>query len=244
MTRNYDEEYRDDVGRQYAYDFDHRLRVYMMRTFEPFLGPGKALEIGCFEGEMTRVIHDYVDDLTVLEAAASLIEVARARVPDTVRFVHATIEDAELAPEYESIFLVHTLEHLDDPVGGLARIRQWLSPTGRLYLVVPNAFAASRQLAVKMGLIETNQSVTPPEAAHGHRCTYSFDTLEHHARSAGLDVVFRGGVFFKPLANFQFDRLIADGLLDEGYLEGCFALGQQYPELSASIYLICGRGAG
>jgi hypothetical protein len=116
-----------------------------------------------------------------------------------------------------------------------------LSPGGRFFVVVPNAQAASRQIAVRMGLIETNHSVTEGERIHGHRCTYSLDTLEHDVRSAGLRVESRGGVMFKPFANFQFDRMIRHQVIDNAYLEGCYALGMQYPELAASIYVVCRR---
>ena len=47
---------------------------------------------------------------------------------------------------------------------------------------------------------------------------------------------------FKPFANFQFDKLIEHKIIDQGYLDGCYALGMQYPELAASIYVVCGRG--
>jgi len=240
-VRDHNKEYQDNEFRKYAYDFDYVIRRYMMRTLSPFFSKGKALELGCFEGETTKMFVEYFDDLTVIEAAESLIEVAKKKVPESVLFLHTTIETASLKPIYDSIFLVHTLEHLDDPIKALSHIRNWLSPTGRLFVVVPNADAASRQIAVKMGLIETNNSVTAGELAHGHRCTYSLDTLEHDVRQAGLHIESRGGVFFKPFANFQFDLLLQHKVIDEGYLDGCYALGMQYPELTASIYLVCTR---
>lgn len=240
--RNHNQEYQDNESRRYAYDFDYIVRRYMMRTLSPFFTNGRALELGCFEGETTKLVAEHFDDLTVIEAAESLIEIARTKVPASVRFIHSTIETAELEPAYDSIFLVHTLEHLDHPVEALSRMRNWLSPTGRLFVVVPNADAASRQIAVKMGLMETNNSVTAGELAHGHRRTYSLDTLEHDVRQAGLNIESRGGVFFKPFANFQFDLLLKNKVIDQAYLDGCYALGMQYPELTASIYLVCTRG--
>jgi len=240
--RDYNNEYQDNESRRYAYDFDYTIRRYMMRTLSPFFAKGKALELGCFEGESTKLYVEYFDDLTVVEAADNLIQVAKKKVPGSVRFIHSTIEAAELEPIYDSIFLVHTLEHLDHPVDALSRISNWLSPRGRLFVVVPNADAPSRQIAVKMSLIETNNSVTEGERAHGHRCTYSLNTLEHDARRAGLSIESRGGVFFKPFANFQFDLLLKNKIIDEGYLDGCYALGMHYPELTASIYLVCKRG--
>ena len=240
--RDHNSEYRDNASRQYAFDFDYIVRRYMIRALSPFFSSGKALELGCFEGETTKLYAERFSDLTVIEAADTLIEVARQKVPASVHFIHATIEEAELDPVFDSIFLVHTLEHLDNPIEALSRIRGWLSPRGRLFVVVPNADAASRQIAVKMGLIETNNAVTAGELAHGHRCTYSLDTLERDVRQAGLGIESRGGVFFKPFANFQFDLLLKHKVIDQAYLDGCYALGMQYPELTASIYLVCNRG--
>jgi hypothetical protein len=135
------------------------------------------------------------------------------------------------------------LEHIDDPIGVLGRInREWLSDTGRFFLVCPNANAPSRQIAVKMGLISHNAAVTSAEQEHGHRCTYTLDTLERDATQAGLKVVYRSGIFFKALANFQWDRLLQTDIISREYLDGCFKLGQQYPDLCSSIFLLCEKG--
>ena len=93
-----------------------------------------------------------------------------------------------------------------------------------------------------MGLIAHNSAVTPAELEHGHRITYSLDTLERDARAAGLTVVHRSGVFFKALANFQWDMILGTGVISEAYLEGCYQLGQQYPDLCSSIFLMCEKG--
>jgi hypothetical protein len=117
-----------------------------------------------------------------------------------------------------------------------------LSERGRLFLVCPNANAASRQIAVKMGIISHQSAVTPAEKEHGHRITYSLDTLERDARAAGLNVIHRSGIFFKALANFQWDRLLATDIVSQAYLDGCYQLGQVYPDLCSSIFLVCERG--
>ena len=241
-SRDYNQEHRDTADKKYFYDFDAILRRYMMRTFEPLLVPGKALELGCYRGDFTEILAARLPDLTVVEASDELIEHTRARVGPAPRFIQSTFETFQPAERYNSVFLVHTLEHLDQPVAVLSAINGWLSERGRLFLAVPNANAASRQIAVKMGLIEHNAAVTPSERAHGHRCTFSLDTLERDARAAGLRVVQRGGVIFKPLANFQFDAALAAGTIDEAYVEGCYQLGMVYPDLCASVYVVCEKG--
>ncbi|UVJ45423.1 class I SAM-dependent methyltransferase [Pseudomonas sp. LS1212] len=238
-ARDYNQEFQDNNHRSYFYDFDGRLRRYMIDTFSPWLVNGPALEMGCFEGEFTQLFADRFDDLTVIEAASDLIEHTRARVPGSVKFVCSTFETAELDQRYDNIFLVHTLEHLDDRQAVLQRLSRWLTPGGRLFIAVPNANAPSRQIAVHMGLIEHNSAVTEGERLHGHRITYTLDRLEHEVRSAGWKVRHRGGVFFKPLANFQLDKGLQEGLIDDRYMDGCHALGMQYPELCASIFVVC-----
>ncbi|WP_068875085.1 MULTISPECIES: bifunctional 2-polyprenyl-6-hydroxyphenol methylase/3-demethylubiquinol 3-O-methyltransferase UbiG [unclassified Phenylobacterium] len=241
-ARNYDQEAGQFGDRKYNYDFDEIVRRYMMRAFEPFLPSGRALELGCYRGDSTAWLVGRYDDLTVIEAAPSLVEAAQARFGDKVRFFCSTFEAAELPERFDAIFLINTLEHLDDPVSVLRKIREWLTPRGRLFLLVPNAQAPSRQIAVKMGLITHNAAVTESERRNGHRHTFSFDTLERAARDGGLRAVHRGGLIFKGLANYQFDAALDAGIIDERYVEGCYQLGMQYPELCASIYLVCEQG--
>ena len=240
-TRDYDTEHKGGA-RQYAYKFDTVLRRYIMRALDSFLPSGRALEMGCYTGDMTELIAERYRDVTVIEASGELVAAASARLGPRATFVHGTFETVDLADRYDAIFLVHTLEHLDDPVAVLRRVNDWLTDEGRLAVVVPNANAASRQIAVQMGLIRFNDAITPDEWTHGHRKTYRMDTLQRDVRNAGLRIVHSGGVFFKPLANYQFDKLMGGDVISDDYLEGCYRLGMQYPDLCASIWVVCQRG--
>ena len=248
MTRrNYNKELNDTGNRdneKYAYSFDFDvLHPYMLKSFEPFFKSGSLLELGSYKGNFTQRFLPYFDDITCVEASDVAIEEARILLGDKVKYVNELFEEATLPKRYDNIVLTHVLEHLDDPIRILKRINEeWLAEDGRLFLVCPNANAPSRQIAVKMGLISHNAAVTPAEAEHGHRCTYSLDTLERDSVAAGLHVVYRSGIFFKALANFQWDRLLQTDIISTEYLEGCYKLGQQYPELCASIFLLCERG--
>ncbi len=178
-----------------------------------------------------------------MEASDEAIAIAKKEFGSKVKFVNSLFENATLPTKYDNIILTHVLEHIEDPVKVLKRINdEWLSDTGRFFLVCPNANAPSRQIAVKMGLITHNAAVTPAEKEHGHMITYSLDTLERDATAAGLKVVHRSGIFFKALANFQWDRLLQTDIISKEYLEGCYQLGQQYPDLCSSIFLMCEKG--
>jgi len=243
-SRNYDKEIIDNVQRNYFYGFDFDvMHPYMIKSFEPFFNNGSLLELGSFKGDFTRRFLPYFDDVTCVEASEVAVTEAKQKLGDKVTFVNSLFEKATLPKRYNNIVLTHVLEHLDDPVLVLKRINdEWLAEDGRFFLVCPNANAPSRQIAVKMGLITHNAAVTPAEAEHGHRCTYTLDTLERDAVAAGLKVVHRSGIFFKALANFQWDRLLQTDIISKEYLEGCYKLGQHYPDLCSSIFLMCERG--
>jgi SAM-dependent methyltransferase len=242
--RNYNAELKDTKDHKYAYGFDFDvMHPFMLKSFIPFFRNGSFLELGSFKGDFTRRFLPHFNDITCVEASDEAIAIAKKEFGEKVKFINSLFETATLPKKYDNIVLTHVLEHIDNPVALMKRINdEWLSDNGRFFLVCPNANAPSRQIAVKMGLISHNAAVTPAEAEHGHRITYSLDTLERDAKAAGLNVVHRSGIFFKALANFQWDRLLNTDIISPEYLEGCYQLGQQYPDLCSSIFLMCEKG--
>ncbi|MBS9394520.1 MAG: class I SAM-dependent methyltransferase [Dolichospermum sp. LBC05a] len=243
-NRDYNQEWKDTSNHKYIYDFDlDVIHPFMIKSFTPFFRVGNIMELGSFKGDFTRRLLPIFKDITCVEASNEAIDIAKKELGEKVKFINSTFETATLPRKYENIVLTHVLEHLDDPILVMKRINdEWLSDTGRFFLVCPNANAPSRQIAVKMGSISHNSAVTTAEAEHGHRITYTFDTLERDAKAAGLNVIHRSGIFFKALANFQWDRLLSTDIISPEYLEGCYQLGQQYPDLCSSIFLMCEKG--
>jgi 2-polyprenyl-3-methyl-5-hydroxy-6-metoxy-1,4-benzoquinol methylase len=241
--RDYDTESGDTTDHKYAYDFDFDvMHPFMIRAFEPFFRQGSMLELGSFKGDFTRRLLPHFNDITCVEASVSAVQTAREKLGHSAEIVTGLFEEVSLPKRYDNIVLTHVLEHLDEPAQVLRRANsEWLSESGRLFLVCPNANAPSRQIAVKMGLISHNTAITAAEEAHGHRQTYTLDTLEREAVAAGLKVVYRSGIFFKALANFQWDRLLKTDIISKEYLDGCYSLGQVYPDLCSSIFLMCER---
>lgn len=242
--RNYNTELKDTSDHKYGYSFDYDvMHPFMIRSFEPFFRIGNLLELGSYKGNFTKRFLPYFDDITCVEASDEAVAIAKVELGDKVKFINSLFETASLPSKYDNIVLTHVLEHIDDPVAVLKRINdEWLSDKGRFFLVCPNANAPSRQIAVKMGLISHNTAITPAEKEHGHRITYTLDTLERDAVAAGLKVVHRSGIFFKALANFQWDKLLNTDIISAEYLQGCYELGQVYPDLCSSIFLMCEKG--
>jgi ribosomal protein S18 acetylase RimI-like enzyme len=242
--RDYNQELKDTFDHKYAYNFDFDvMHHYMIESFKHHFVKGNCLELGSFKGDFTKRLISYFDDITCVEASDEAIKTAKQTLNHDITYFNSPFENAYLPTKYDNIILTHVLEHIDDPVMLLSKIKnEWLSDNGKLFLVCPNANAPSRQIAVKMGLITHNSAITPAEAKHGHRITYTLDTLERDAKDGGLNIIYRSGIFFKALANFQWDKLLNTDIISKEYLDGCYQLGQQYPDLCSSIMLVCKKG--
>jgi SAM-dependent methyltransferase len=239
--RNFDDEARDN-SRQYNYKFDTIFRDLMLRDFSNYIATDKnsnSLEIGSFDGSMSSQILNYVDFLHIVEPSAEMIKLVEGKFPGKIKTYHGTLEEIDLSIKFDNIFLVHTLEHLDDPVGALAKIKKLLTPAGKLFLAVPNANAISRQIGVHMGLIPSNAAVLESESLQGHVRTYSVDTFRRDILGAGLKIEMISGVFLKALANFQLDRALESGIINSEYIEAANSLAKVYPDFSASLIAVC-----
>jgi 2-polyprenyl-3-methyl-5-hydroxy-6-metoxy-1,4-benzoquinol methylase len=222
--------------------FDAQMRHYMMRAFEPFFRDGACLQVGCAHGDQTSLLLERFAQVTVVEGAPEFIAIARARVGERARFVGGLIEDFDTTERYQTILFAHVLEHVVDPVTALRKLRSLLAPGGRLFLVVPNAEAASRRIAAKMGALSHLEALSPDDEAAGHRRVYRLDTLCRDALAADLKIVHSGGIFFKPLANFQLNALMGGPLVSDAFMEGCYQLGLEHPTFCASIYVVAEAG--
>jgi len=99
-------------------------------------------------------------------------------------------------------------------------MRGWLSRPAA-FRGRANANAASRQIAVKMGLVEANDAVTAGERAHGHRAPTAW-TRWRTTRARRASRSNPGEGFSSSPSQFQFDLLMKNKIIDEGYLEGCY----------------------
>lgn len=221
-----------------AAPFDAVMRVFMMRSLEPHFVEGNCLQVGCAHGDQTSKLLERFASLTVLEPVAAFIDQARARVGGRANFVQGLVETFETERRFSNIIFSHVIEHVSDPVTCIRRLGHLLAPRGRLFIVAPNAEAPSRRIAVKMGLIGHLEALSAADVAVEHRRVYRMDTLLNDVAQSGLAVMASGGIFYKPLANFQFDALIGTEVLSEGFLEGCYQLGLERPTECASLFIV------
>ena len=242
--RNYDLEAQNNIGRDYQYNYDAIARQHFMDKVSPFIRTGidaKSLEVGSFDGSMTDLLLKYLNNLSIVEPSEKMAAHVRSRFGEQVEIFLSTIENFKTENKYENIFLVHTLEHIDNPVEALISLRNLLTHEGRLFVMVPNANAISRQIAAQMGFMRNPRDVIESESLQGHVRTYDYHSLRSDIVNSQLKIEHSGGVILKALANFQMDAGLSSGIISKEYLAAADVVGNQYPDLCGSLFFICSR---
>lgn len=220
---------------------DRMIRGLGYRTLSKFIDDGStktALELGCSDGFVTKLIMDDVMSLDVVDGSDRFLHQARQKIKN-VNFIHGFFENFNLNKKYDYIFAMYILEHVKDVNIVLNNIKKHLKSNGKFLVIVPNSRALSRQLAKKMRLIDNLKDLTENDHNHGHRRVYDRSFLNKDLALAGFDNIAEGGILLKPFADFQLDKLIQCKVLGEEQIEGLYSLGFEYPDFCASLFSVC-----
>lgn len=236
--RRLNKELQNFKYRKYYYNFDFIMHDYMLKKLKFFFNYNDCLELGAGNGNFTVKLAKFFKSITVVEGSSKSISKIKKLDIKNINIINQNIEKINIKKKFNNIFIIHTLEHLKKRTHTLKKIKNLLTNNGLLYVVTPNANAMSRQIAVKMGLIKKNNSITPGEKSHGHQITYDLKKLKKDLIAAGLSIKKSGGIFFKPLANFQIDLALKKKIIDQNYLDACYELGNLYNNFCSSIFII------
>jgi len=100
----------------------------------------RFLDVGCFEGELLDLLRTKTDWQTCgLDPNSKAVAIAQGKGHQVWQ---ATAEDAPyMVPDsarFDLIYLGQTIEHLNDPIKVLGRLRMLLAPGGAVVLSTPN----------------------------------------------------------------------------------------------------------
>jgi 2-polyprenyl-3-methyl-5-hydroxy-6-metoxy-1,4-benzoquinol methylase len=188
---------------------------------------------------MTKMLASNLEHLDVVDGSTKFLNEAKKRNLTNVEYHFSLFEEYTSTKKYDYVFASYIMEHVLEPSLVLKMVKQVLKPDGFLFMVVPNARALSRQLAMHMGLISDLKALTENDLANGHRRVYDRVYFNREIEQAGFESISEGGLMLKILADFQLDKLIDDGLLQQIQIDGLYKLGNEYPDLCGSLYSIC-----
>jgi 2-polyprenyl-3-methyl-5-hydroxy-6-metoxy-1,4-benzoquinol methylase len=216
----------------YSAGVNTATNLYSAKIFARWWRGDSVLEMGCGDGNTTRLLLEAFDDVTVIDGSQALADKIAAEF-EGVNVVCELFEQWEPGRTFDTIVLNHTLEHVLDPVEILALAKRWLAPGGVVVASVPNCRSLHRQAAVIMGMLPAEDALTPADVRGGHRRVSSPESFRAQFTAAGLKVEHSGGYWIKPLSNAQTDEWFTDEMID-----AFLALGERYPDIAAEIYVI------
>ncbi|TLD81163.1 class I SAM-dependent methyltransferase [Helicobacter sp. MIT 11-5569] len=206
---------------------------YCFDIFKRFYQGGSILEMGPAEGVMTRRLIKYADYLEIVEGSDYFSNALKKEFPN-LSVNCCLFEEFKPTRKYDAIVMGHVLEHVESPVEILKLAKTWLKTdtSGIIFAAVPNSHSIHRQAAVKMGLLDSEKSMSEADVFHGHRRVYNLEEFLQEFVNAGLKVVASGGYWLKPLSNQQIKEQ-----WNKEMIEAFMQLGEQYPEIAGDIYV-------
>jgi len=98
---------------------------------------GSLLDIGCASGYLLARAREVGYEVRGIEVSEWAVQQGRERLGLDIR--QSTIESADFAPaSFDVITMLHVVEHLEEPVNNLIKVREWLKPDGVLIVACPN----------------------------------------------------------------------------------------------------------
>lgn len=185
-------------------DFDYHSKIYAASLIlENSRGPN-ALELGCSTGVMTKIFAQHFENLVVVDGSEYYINTVKKSLSrKNVRYHVSLFEDFETDEKFETIILAWILEHLENPIALLAKVRNWLAKKGAIHIIVPNATSLHRRIGKAMGLLKELNDFSERDKKLGHKRVYDKTLLLEHVNKANLRVERLEGILLKPFSNAQ-----------------------------------------
>lgn len=230
IARNYDSMHDD------WRDLEGAVRLKEFSNLTTFCSDkhSSVIEFGLGDGVFTAMLCEHFERVTAVDAAQTTVDILAGRLTyENVIFAQSYIEEFESSDKYDVIVMSHILEHLKDPVLALKKVKGLMHKDTILYISVPNANSLHRLVAVKMGLLDSPDTLNERDIELGHQIVFYPSNFKEAVLGAGLKVDKFGGVMIKPLANSQISND-----WNKQMIEGFIALGDDLPELCGDIFIM------
>lgn len=210
---------------------------YRYRRLAEFFQGDSVLELGCADGQGLDILLQKFSRVVAVDGSKRLLNRLKRTVQSPkLTLVHSYFEKLSLNETFDTVLMGHILEHVDDPQTVIRQAIKHLKPNGILIADVPNGNSIHRHVGVAMGLLQSVTDLNDADRSIGHQRVYMPETFRSEFTHLNLDMVTSGGFFIKPLANYQLETC-----LDEKQLGAFLAVGEQFANIAAEIYVVCRR---
>ena len=110
--------------------------VYRRKVFR--YSKGRCLEVGCGSGKIIDYVARKIPDEQHM--AIDVVNCATDLKAPNVKFIKVSVEDFNPKTKFDTIIMLHVLEHLENPIGVLKKLYDILNKGGKIIIAVPNRF--------------------------------------------------------------------------------------------------------
>lgn len=165
----------------------HRKKPFYfsrLRRIGDFKKPGRMLDIGCAAGYMLDAARRLGWEIAGVEPSPMMRERARGELKC---MVYESLDEAIAAGgrRYECVMMFEVIEHLEDPIAVMRKVRELLVPGGVIALSTPNCESPRAPAALPLDIW-----FAPP----AHISYFGARTLVSCMRQAGFDELAIEGV--------------------------------------------------
>ena len=162
--------------------------------FRPLAGK-TALDVGCGAGLLAEPLCRLGAQVTALDAAPELIEIATAHAQGAGLTIDYRAQPVEnIGGQYDLVTAMEVIEHVADPARFVADLAERLAPGGLLILSTPGKTALSKLLTIT--LAEGVGAI--PKGTHDYDKFIDPEAMKALLTAAGLDIVDVEGIAFSP----------------------------------------------
>ena len=162
--------------------------------FRPLAGK-RALDVGCGAGLLAEPLARLGAQVTAVDAAPELIEVAKAHAAGAgLSIDYRAVAVEALGGAFDLVTAMEVIEHVAEPAAFVSALAARLAPGGLLILSTPNRTAWSKLLTIT--LAEGLGRI--PKGTHDYDKFIDPDAMRGLLAKAGLEVIDVEGIAFSP----------------------------------------------
>lgn len=208
---------------------------YQFDVCKSYFKGTRVLELGSADGGTTALLAKVFQQVVAVDGSHIALTRLRKYIhTPRVKIIEGRFEQLRFTDFFDTIFMGHILEHVEDPVKILKKYAKNLAPRGRIIITVPNALSIHRLAAVSMGILKSPYEVTSQDIAIGHRRVYDRALLHQDIKRVGLKVYKDDGYWLKPLNNAQIARQ-----WNAKQIRAFMELGRHFPNNCAELVVVC-----